>query len=92
MAQKKDVQRLAEEEILIKRQQNYIATFDKESPTARAVLSDLAKFCRASESTFDIDPRVHALREGRREVWLRITENLDLSSQDLWELKTGTKF
>jgi hypothetical protein len=65
----------------------YQKTFD--GPHAQAVLKDLARFCRAHESTFDADPRVHAGLEGRREVWLRIEEYLKLSPEQLWELRSG---
>lgn len=89
---KKSEERLKVEEELFTRQRNYQGVFDKESPTVQAVLADLSKFCRANESTFDTDPRIHALLEGRREVFLRLTAHLDLGSQDLWELYTKTKF
>lgn len=45
------------------------------TPAGKVVLQDLARFCRASRSTFDADPRVHALLEGRRECWLRIQQH-----------------
>lgn len=70
------------------RQKAYQETFKKDVLLAQQVLSDLAKFCRAGESTFDADPRLHALKEGRREVWLRIQENLELNSEDLWKIVT----
>ena len=50
----------------------YRKTFD--GPLAEVVLKDLARFCRAHESTFHADPRAHAVAEGRREVWLRIAD------------------
>ena len=53
------------------------------------LLEDLAKFCRATESTFHPDARVHALQEGRREVWLRIQQHLKLTDEDAWALYTG---
>ena len=53
-------------------------------PHGEAVLADLAKFCRARETTFHADPRVHALMEGRREVWLRIAHHLNLSEDELF--------
>lgn len=52
-------------------------------PVAEIVLRDLAVFCRAEESTFNADARLHAMLEGRREVWLRIQEYLKLSSEQL---------
>src|SRR5512146_1060172 len=42
------------------------------------VLADLARFCRANEPCFMKDDRYHALLEGRREVWLRIQNELKL--------------
>lgn len=68
------------------RQRAYLTTFDMTSETDKQVLSDLAKFCRAGESTFHPDPRVHAVLEGRREVWLRIQSHLKLDSETLWNL------
>jgi hypothetical protein len=60
----------------------YIKTF--QTPFAEEVLADLAKFCRANESTFHPDARVHAVAEGRREVWLRIQQHLQMSDEELW--------
>jgi hypothetical protein len=57
-------------------------------PQAEIVLADLARFCRAHESTFHPDARAHAVAEGRREVWLRIQEHLKLSEVDLWSLRS----
>lgn len=50
------------------------------------VLKDLARFCRAYETTYDADPRKHAALEGRKEVWLRIQSYLQLDSEELFEL------
>ncbi len=55
-------------------------------PVAEVVLKDLARFCRAHESTFHTDERTAVLLEGRREVWLRIAQHLNLSEADLWAL------
>jgi len=55
----------------------------------QAVLSDLAKFCRATRPTWSEDERHHARLEGRREVWLRITEHLNLTSEQLFALYGG---
>ncbi len=51
-----------------------------------AVLSDLAKFCRASETTFHADPRLSDVLTGRREVFLRISQHLNLTDEQLWGL------
>jgi len=48
-------------------------------------MADLARFCRADESTFHPDPRVAANLDGRREVWLRVQEHLNLGPDELWE-------
>lgn len=58
-------------------------------PNADIVLKDLARFCRAHESTFHADARAHAVAEGRREVWLRIANHLNLTPDQLWELYSG---
>jgi len=57
-----------------------------EGPDGQQVLIDLARFCRAHESTFDPDARISATLDGRREVWLRIEQHLNLDSDTLWEL------
>lgn len=69
-----------------RRAQDYQIVFDPESPQVQRVLADLAKFCRAHHSTFHADPRIHAALEGRREVWLRIVQHLNLTSEELWDL------
>jgi len=66
------------------RQQAYQTTFL--NPVGERVLQDLAKFCRATESTFHPDPRMSAILEGRREVWLRIQHHLQLTDDQLWEI------
>lgn len=50
------------------------------------VLRDLAKFCKAHETTFNEDPRKHAALEGRREVWLRIEQYAKLDEQEILNL------
>lgn len=65
----------------------YQQTF--KGPLAEAVLKDLARFCRAHESTFHADPRLHAVAEGRREVFLRIEHHLKLTPEELWQLYSG---
>lgn len=62
------------------------------SPAGQQVLIDLAKFCRADKSCFDPDPRIHAVLEGRREVWLRIQQHLNLSPTQLASLYAGITF
>jgi hypothetical protein len=69
---------------LARRRTAYVKTFM--SPLGSEVLHDLAKFCRAHETTFHADARAHAVAEGRREVWLRIQRHLQLSDDQLWQL------
>lgn len=69
------------------RRSAYVRTFT--GPVAKEVLEDLARFCRANETTFHEDARVSALLEGRREVWLRIQEHLNLSPEELFDLVAG---
>ncbi len=71
---------------LRQRQLAYKRTFVKDNQDVAFILADLAKFCRAHESTFDPDPRVHALLEGRKEVWNRIQHHLQLTDEDLWSI------
>lgn len=69
---------------LARRRTAYVKTFL--TPYGQEVLLDLAKFCRAHESTFHADPRAHAVAEGRREVWLRLQRHLQLDDDTLWAL------
>lgn len=64
----------------------YNRVFAKENQFTNEVLKDLAKFCRAHKTCFHADPRVHAAMEGRREVFLRIVEHLNLSYEELFRL------
>lgn len=50
---------------------------------AEALLADLREFCFAQKSSFHTDALVMARREGRRDVWLRITEFLNLDEKDV---------
>lgn len=71
-------------DLLFRRQRAYQAVFN--SPVGREVLLDLARFCRAHESTYNADPRIAANLDGRREVWLRIEHHLQMDSETLWSL------
>lgn len=74
--------------LLQQRQRAYQLTFNPEGREQKQVLEDLAQFCRANETAFHPDPRMHAVLEGRREVWLRIQKYLNLSPEQLWDLTT----
>jgi hypothetical protein len=81
---------------ILKRRQAYRALFlggGQLNPAARIVLSDLRGFCRATVSTTivspvtrQVDPIASAQAEGRREVWLRITQHLHIDDADLYKL------
>ena len=68
------------------RRRAYRYVFSQDNQFSRDVLADLARFCRADRSCFHTDSRVHAVLEGRREVWLRITQHLNLSEEELLRL------
>ena len=73
------------------RRNHYRAVFHSEA--GMKVLADLREFCRADTSCVvvskdgKIDTHATLLAEGRREVWLRITETLNLSDDALLKLK-----
>lgn len=62
----------------------YRQTFLTES--GKDMLSDLAKFCRANDTTFHPDPHIRCQLDGRREVWLRIQNHLKLTDDELFEI------
>ncbi len=53
------------------------------TPPAAEWLRDLGKRCFADGSTYHADPREHARREGRREVYLEIIAGLELDGKKL---------
>lgn len=61
-------------------------------------LRDLAKFCRANETCVvkdvngKIDEHQTFILEGRREVWLRIQQHFNLTSQQLLALYSGQDY
>lgn len=73
--------------LLGERRYAYQQTF--KGPLAEIVLKDLARFCRANESTFHDNDRVQSKLDGRREVWLRLAQHLNLSPAQLWSLYSG---
>jgi hypothetical protein len=72
--------------LLHSKKRAYERTFDPAGIDQKIVLKDLADFCRADKTCFHEDPRVHAVLEGRREVWLRIQKYLNLTPDELWEI------
>lgn len=76
--------------------ENYRAVFWRglrDEKPLRSVLNDLREFCRADQSCVvvakdgRIDTHATAVAEGRREVWLRITQTLNLSDETLQRFK-----
>lgn len=72
-----------------KRKQAYQLTFQLNQPANVLVLDDLARFCRANESTGHADPYIAARLDGRREAWLRIQQHLHLTEEQLMQLYSG---
>lgn len=64
----------------------YHRVFVKGGTDTESVLADLARFCRAHDSTGHSDSHIAARLDGRREVWLRIQHHLNLSTDELWSI------
>ena len=72
------------------KQIDYLLTFQKEQPANVRVLEDLAEFCRANERCVVPGDRDKSLiLEGRREVWLRISQMLGLSPDEAFAYFSG---
>lgn len=66
----------------------------KPTPEAKVILADLKAFCRGGDYPSisknvagTVDPYEMAVREGRREVWRRITEALYLDESYIINLR-----
>lgn len=70
---------------MARRKQAYSIVFGSRAvPSERDVVwDDLAKFCRDRDSCFHPDARIHAVIEGRREVFLRIRDYVELTVEQL---------
>jgi hypothetical protein len=66
------------------RQHNYKLTF--KSPPGEEVLKDLARFCRATKSVYYPNNDLTQQAIGRHDVWLRISNHLHLTQDDLYRL------
>jgi len=66
---------------LVSRKRHYQGAFN--GVDGEAVLTDLARFCRADESTFHADARIEGVMQGRREVWLRIQKHMHMTPDEL---------
>jgi hypothetical protein len=86
---------------LLKRRYAYRRLFlgeDGLSADGQIVLTDLARFCRATQSTAvvspisrSVDPIATAMAEGRREVWLRIMAHLHVDERVIFNLNEEEK-
>jgi hypothetical protein len=63
----------------------YHQVFNPNNVYTKDVLKDLAAFCRAHESCFHPNENVANMLKGRREVWLRIQQYLNMTDQELYE-------
>lgn len=59
------------------------------TPDGEVVLKDLMDYCQPLDGCWDADPRLHALYEGRRQVFLRIARYLYLNTDQLFTLYQG---
>lgn len=57
------------------------------SPQGKELLADLIPYCHGRRTTFDADPRVHAFKEGQRDVLMRIVELTNLSIEEIYQLR-----
>jgi hypothetical protein len=60
------------------------------SPEGEKFLRWLARYCRAARTTWEGDRDAMLILEGRRQVWLAIREQLDLSDEKVAELMEET--
>lgn len=65
----------------------YRQLLNPESADGRLILSDLARFCRATETSFTPnDSHATAFLEGSRNVWLHVCRMLDLDPLTIAQL------
>lgn len=75
---------------LTRRKRSYQLVFNSIHPDVRVVLTDLARFCRANETcVVPGNNDATKILEGRREVWLRIANHLNLPPETLYEIFNG---
>ena len=71
------------------RSRSYRMVFNPQSGDAKAVLKDLARFCRANETVYHPDQRMTDVMIGRNEVLLRILRHMKLQPTDLYAILDG---
>lgn len=80
-------------EFLRFRKRDYQLTLGRLDVHSQRVLNDLAQFCRANDTcVVPGDRDLTLILEGRREVWLRIANHLNLTPQQLYAIFTGHEF
>jgi hypothetical protein len=75
--------------LAIRRSRHYRRVFLPNGEITRdteIVLADLRDFGFANKSTFHTDPIEAARRQGRREMWLRISQHLNLDEERVQKL------
>lgn len=72
-------------DLIRKRKQAYVHTFEEGDRFNKDVLTDLTRFCRGGQSTYHPDQRMNDILQGRREVLLRICDHLGMNERELYE-------
>lgn len=65
------------------RKKSYQSIFGTAGAAGSDAMKDLAKFCFAAKTTADPNRDLSLIKQGRREVWLRICEHLNLQPEEL---------
>lgn len=65
------------------RKKSYQSIFGPVGAIGSDAMKDLAKFCYAAKSTAVPNHDLSMVLQGRREVWLRISEHLNLQPEEL---------
>jgi hypothetical protein len=69
-----------------RRQRDYSITFSRTNISAQRVVADLQDFCCGNRTTVGGDHDQMMIREGRRQVWLRIQRALNLTPEEQFNL------
>lgn len=59
------------------------------SPDGQLILQDLLEYCHFLDETFHPDSHERAKRDGRRQVFLRIIKNLNLTTEEVMNIYRG---
>ncbi len=74
-----------------RKQRAYEDMFGANHNATKIVVSDLKKFCRYMESTYDPDPYRQSYLNGRRDVLERILSYIDFSPAQMHEMQEHDK-